>query len=108
LQFEISPNSRAKCYRCHNIIQKGEVRVETLHCYNYILESEYLHFKCFLKDNYLKEDALNSTMIFLSEYFRNNIEALQLIEKLKHFSQIQEISSHIGKKEKGDEKNESI
>jgi len=105
MQFEISPNSRAKCYRCHNIIQKGEVRVEILHCY---IESKYIHYECFLKNNYLKEDALNSTMIFLSEYFRDNAEALQLIEKLKHFSQIQEISSHIGKKEKGDEKNESI
>jgi hypothetical protein len=67
-----------------------------------------MHFKCFLKDNYLKEDAINSTIIFLSEYFRNNAEALQLIEKLKHFLQIQEISSHLGRKEKGDERNESI
>jgi len=108
MQFEISPNSRAKCYICHKIIQKGEVRVEILHCFNNIIESKYIHYECFLKNNYLKEDALNSTMIFLSEYFRNNTEALQLIEKLKHFSQIQEISSYIGKKEKGDEKNESI
>jgi len=93
--IEESNNNRAECKICFKTIRKGEIRVfGDLGSGRY---GYYYHLECFLRRcNVFVPDVLKYVFPY---YFKDNKEAISLINRLSEIEKARQIAKCIGRKE---------